>query len=500
MNPLIRRLFFWFLTTTFFVTTPIIILFLMGYRYSFERGVFVYTGSVSIEANPTQNLVIHIDGAPVSSQTNRINNSYHVEGVAPGKHILSLSAPGFSTWSKEITVRSGISTEFWNVLLAREQYGQVLTPFPEGSLAFFPSPGGDFLAVLSEKNGETLITLLETTSNLSRQIFSTTEFSASSSAVPDAFKRALRWSPRDDTTLLISLTNKKTLEEHTFIIKTDSLLATDFKDIIRVPLPHEVRWHPSADRLLFLSDKTLFEATPDAPLQETLLSENIENFDSLGNTIIALETNTGILHSFPIGNPKQKEQITTAPPENFSSTASPHTISVYDETRIILFHRETGTLYLYNKGETDERFEKLSSDAKGFQFSDDGKKLLYWTDWEIFAFFTREWEVQPVRNEGDRLDIGRFGTMITDVQWMKNYEHVLFSSGKDIRATELDDRGGRNTATILTLANIPLQFTSLGTQNKLLFLLPAQSDVSSSTPTLSTLTFPEPLGLFGFGR
>ena len=96
MSPIRRRVFFWLLTLTFLATTPAIVLFLMGYRYSVARGVFVYTGSISIQANPDQNLDIRVDGKPVSAESNQINGSYHIEGIVPGKHSVSVSAPGFT--------------------------------------------------------------------------------------------------------------------------------------------------------------------------------------------------------------------------------------------------------------------------------------------------------------------------------------------------------------------------------------------------------------------
>jgi hypothetical protein len=107
--------------------------------------------------------------------------------------------------------------------------------------------------------------------------------------------------------------------------------------------------------------------------------------------------------------------------------------------------------------------------------------------------------VQPVRNEGDRLDIERFSSAIDHVQWSKDYEHVIFSIEKNIKITELDDRGGRNTTSIIALPASPLQVTGLGSQDKLTFLLPAREGDTVTSPTLSTITFPEPIGLFGFG-
>lgn len=494
MSPVRRRVFFWLLTLTFFVTTPVIVLFLMGYRYRFDRGIFIYTGSVSIQANPTQNLDIQIDGKFVSADSNRLNNSYHIEGVLPGKHTVSVSTPGFSTWSKEITVRSGIATEFWNILLARTEYPQETLASLEGGQAFFPFPQKNLVALVSEKNTETTVILLDTTTGNQTQVFSTTNFFLNK----DTARSALRWSPKDATNFLLSLTSRETQGEHTFLVQTDTLAATDIKDIVRVPSPREVRWNSNANTLFFLSETKLFSLPLNTPLQETLLSDNVESFDTVGNTLIALEPKTGILYQFSTGDTANKRQLTTAPPEGFSQEYTPpFSLVAYDETRITILNRNTGDLFLFNKGATEEWFKRLSAGVKGVQFSDDGKKLLYWTDWEIFAFFTRKWDVQPVREENDRLDIGRFSSAIHDVQWTKDYEHVVFFSGNAVKAIELDDRGSRDTITILNLPTEPLQLSSIGSKNELLFLVP---HTESNTTRLSSITFPEPTGFFGFGQ
>ncbi len=495
MSPIRRRVFFWLLTLTFLATTPAIVLFLMGYRYSVARGVFVYTGSISIQANPDQNLDIRVDGKPVSAESNQINGSYHIEGIVPGKHSVSVSAPGFTTWSKEVPDKSGIATEFWNILLVRTNYPQTTIASFENGRAFFPLPQKNKIAVLSENDRETTVTLLNTSDNTREQVFGTAGFFLSKSAP----EHALRWSPRDTNSFLISLISRDTQEEHIFLVRTDTHSATDIKDIVKVPRPKEVKWNPNADTLLFLSDTTLFSLPLNTPLQEAALSENIEAYDIIGNTAITLELKTGILYQIPLGNPANKEQLTTAPPEGFPSAHdTAFSLIAYDKTRIALLNHESGDLFLFNRGETGEWFKRLSQDAKGLQFSDDGKKLLYWTDWEIFAFFTRKWDVQPVRQENDSLDIGRFSNMVHGVQWTKDYEHILFSSGNDIRTIELDDRGGRDITTLLTLPDAPEQISGIGSKNEVLFL--SSGTQLNRASTLSSITFPESIGFFGFGR
>lgn len=495
MSIAVRRFFFWCLVTVFLVTTPAIVLFLMGYRYSFERGVFVYTGSVTIQANPSQNLDIRIDNQPISSSTNRINRSFHIEGIKPGTHRLSISAPGFKEWSKEISVKSGISTEFWNVLLARAEYAQTAFEASRGTLAFFPAED-ERVALLSEQDGETTITILDRTNGERRQIFSTTQFSPKK----DGVEHHIRWSPRQDNFLIVSLFSKENSEEHTFIVGTDDAQTTDLKDILRVPHPRSALWSPYDDAVFFLSENNLYRTPLNTKFGETLISNDIAAYDFSDGKIFSVESESGRIQIFSENTPKQKIQKTFAIPKELIKNASGKlSLIVYDETRIAILDRDSGSLFLSHMEEENEQLIQLSSNAKGAQFSDDGKKLLHWSDWEIAVFFTREWNVQPTRKEGERLDIGRFSRMIDHVQWGKSYEHILFSSENELRIIELDDRGGRNASSLTSFINTPTQISSLGNRNEILFLVRAGTESETTAPPLlSSIIFPEPIGFFSF--
>lgn len=497
MHPSVRAVFFWILVISFFITSPIIILYLMGYRYSFDRGVFVYTGSITVSGNPANDLAISVDGKTVSAQTNQINRSFHIEGIKPGAHSLSVSAPGFTSWNKDIVVRSGISTEFWNVLLARKHYETKTIATPEGSRDFFPSPEGDRFLVISQQERELLLLIVFPDTGRVQQVFSSLEFAFDENALHGT----PRWSAQNGSKVIIPLLSRTTRKTHRFVIDTDTLSAVDLKDIAPIDSIRDVRWSQSNGTVLALSGTTLWEISLTSPFSASIISDTADAFDTLGSSVVVLENETGILSNISIRNPGSRRQITTAPAENFPRDRAPFfSVIPYDETRIVLIDPEEGQLFLFNKGEFGESIRRLSSSARGAQFSDDGKKLLYWTDWEMFALFTREWEVQPLRKEGEQIDIGRFSGKISFVQWTKDYEHVVFSIDKTIRFTELDERGSRNTFDIVSLPSLPYRVSSIGSKNEILFLSPGTDSSPHEPVSLSIITFPEPTGFFGFKR
>src|SRR6056297_1754788 len=116
MTRLQRRLFMFFFIFLFLLIAPTIIFFARGYRFDLEHGIFVYSGAVTIKSWP-QDVKIYLDGEKADKNLNYINGSYTINGVKPGDYLLECRKEGYTSWKKNISVHSGISTEFWNILL-----------------------------------------------------------------------------------------------------------------------------------------------------------------------------------------------------------------------------------------------------------------------------------------------------------------------------------------------------------------------------------------------
>lgn len=492
-----RRVFFWSLVAFFFFSAPFAVLYALGYRYHADRGIFVYTGSITIKSNPTDNVSIRLNGKDVSADISTLNRSFTVGGLKPGKYRIDVSAPGFTSWSKEAIVSSGVSTEFWNVLLPRESYTETRFPIPAGSLQAFPSPKADRIAFLASQNDETTVDILDRDTGTLTQVFSSVDFDVNRDS---SLIQSVSWSNRDEKLLLIHVLAKNSSIPTVFMVHSGTGEATDLRDVVEGGRIDDARWDPSKNAIVVLSGRILSEVMAAAPWENRHIADNIESFDFFDTNIAVLSFGTSILSFFPSSRPENRTQLTTMSPDGFSPTLSEnsprYSLVAYDRTRMAILNRSTGDCFLWNSGESSESFSQLSSEARGIQFSDDGKKTLYWTDWEIFSFFTRKWEVQPSRAEGDRIDVGRFSEPIRNVQWSKDYEHVLFSSANEVLMTELDGRGGRNLSTILRLPTVPEQVATINADNLLFSFYPTEDKKSF---LLSEIAFPEPVGLFGIG-
>ena len=186
-----------------------------------------------------------------------------------------------------------------------------------------------------------------------------------------------------------------------------------------------------------------------------------------------------------------KYQITDSFPEANSSLIDK--LIIYDESRIAFLNSDK-KLFIYNKGEHGDYFRKLGDDIEGMQFSNDGKKILYWTKNDISVYFSRDWNVQPIRSENEIQNITRYSDDLKNVQWLKDYEHIIFSAKEQIKIIELDSRDHRNTMDLprLNISNSSIIYNN--SLEKLFFIDKEQN----SENMLYSIVFPEKTSILGF--
>lgn len=482
-----RKIFFWVMTLFFLVTASVVIFYAFGYRFNLDQGIFVYTGAVTVKSVP-QKTDIYINGKQVSNKkTNYLNSSYHINGLRPREYLLEIKAPKYQTWSKKAVVHSGISTEFWNVLLVRENYSREKYA-ADGIEKFFISPKNKKIAYVSKNEGkiqELLVKITDVENNLSENIFSSLEYK-----FPINEKENMEWSPQAHK---IIIPVEKENSKYYFIVDMETKQAVNLKDVIQTDNPRKVRWDPSSkDCLFYLANKNLHRLNLRNLEENIIITEDTASYDLSSSGAYYLQASNGIVYKVDLENGKNKKQITTSPADNEGD--SNWQIIAYDEKRIVLIKNDKN-LYVYNKGDRDEYFSQLSENIAGVQFSNDGKKLLGWTDREIFVYFTRDWDVQPLRQENEIKNITRFVQEIKNVQWSQSYEHVIFSAGSLVKIIELDCRDHRNMMDIIKLGNDNFQAIENFSENKLYFT--DIIDNSDSLSTLYSIEFPDKNGFLG---
>ncbi|MDR3559746.1 MAG: PEGA domain-containing protein, partial [Candidatus Pacebacteria bacterium] len=379
-----RTVFFWILTLLCLVTIPLVVLNAAGYRFDTSRGAFVYSGTITFKSNP-QNISVTLDGKPTDSQQiNKINNSVNLSGLIPKNYNIAISAPGFQTWTKEADVSSGLATEFWNVVLARNNYPKTRLG-ADGTQKFFIAPKNDFLAYTTE-NSQNLgvgifnISAKKTTTNLSlpgwqfagddrheniewgpdeayisvpvKKTVSTDSTDNQNISGPSTVSTLK--TPKNTTTYDYSIANPKdgTYFDLKQFLNADTL-NSDSNDI------RAVRWDPKEKGcLFFLIGKTLYRANIQTQGDITKIADGVSAYDLSSSGVYYVQTPNNLVFEKNLDGSGNPNQITSTFPGFGNQDIA--RLTVYDNSRIA-FLTPDGDLYVYNQGDHATYFKQLDS-------------------------------------------------------------------------------------------------------------------------------------------
>lgn len=213
----------------------------------------------------------------------------------------------------------------------------------------------------------------------------------------------------------------------------------------------KVRWmFNKKDELIILTQNhNLYHFDYKNPEDKTLISENVSGFDFAGNEIYYTQLPNNIVWQVSQNDLENKTQITNSRflPENYKDKFI--SLTVYDEYRLFI-KTETGKGLLFNKNPEKNETQRLETSSKitDVQFSDDGKKLLLWNSHEVWYRMLRDWKIQPKRESGEKIILTRFSSPVKNVQWMENYENIIFTVDKTIKSSEADPRDHLNMVDI----------------------------------------------------
>lgn len=474
----------------------------LGYRYSFDRGIFIFSGSITLKSNP-ERILIDINGKPApTNKVNYLNRSYHIDGLKPGEYSIRVHQDGFQDWNKNITVQSGVSTEFWNVVLPRSEYPTIQYDQTALITRFFPAPKDTLLAIARnepDKPTSLKILITDTRNKTSREIYTSEEVLLTSDPLQN-----IEWSPREDILLVpIEVPKKESLtkiitpnetprEDHILLSINQDATPQFLSEILPEGWkPSITRWSPSErETLYFINNGSLWKISlSKTKTQPILVAENILGYDFYTDHIVVLRSENHILYQYTLDINSSPIQITTT--SLSENDNNPHRLIVYDDRKIALINSQKDLL-IHNTFNNNTYTKKIASSIEGAQFSDDGKKLLFWNKHEVFVYFTEEWETQPQRLEDTILQIARFFDPISNVQWSKDYEHILFSQKQEIKVLALDMRGGQEGFVLKTVTTKdPLVFMS-ARDDRIYY-----TDEQDKQPSLFSIDFPEPTGFFG---
>ncbi len=502
MTRLQRKLYTLSFVILFILTAPLLIMMASGYSFDWVGKVLVHNGGITIKSIPRE-VDIFLDGKKISDKKlNIINGNYLINGVRFGKHTVRCEKEGYTSWQKTVDVHSGVSTEFWNVILFPLNNKTLKIYSPTNVERFFLSPRNENELVLYRKNGDKLsISLLNTKSGQEKLLFETDSYIH---FLPQA-EENVEWSSNHKKILIPA--EKSTGEKDYLILDTENeeIKPIFFSEIIKktplltknlsaeekqkanlkksnsaedalsngeakkgkragqtfsgkeavvkdkkagkafspVDLIYYARWMFDNDHklLLLTSDHRLLFVDVDEPTETLLIDEGVNGFDLAGDHLYYLKLNSGEIWDVKPGKDYRQLIAKTKFPPAIGNEIFLR-MFVYDELRMT-FLTPTKELFVLNKlkpYDWELIFNKIADGVKGIQFSDDGKKMLYWTNNEIWVYMLRDWDNQPRRHRNEKIFITRFLSGVNNVQWLETFENVIFTKENLIKAAELDNR------------------------------------------------------------
>ena len=176
MSDRTRRFTIVILILLFIVSAGTILPYSQGWRLNFQTLKWQKVGGLYVRSHP-QTALIFLNHKPTRNRTGFLDRGTLVSGIAPGTYTLELTAPGFKSWQRQITVEPEQVAETKyavltptletaltvpNLPLAQNFWlidDQILVSTPTGTLANAngPLPGND-LITLSGSRAATVLT------------------------------------------------------------------------------------------------------------------------------------------------------------------------------------------------------------------------------------------------------------------------------------------------------------------------------------------------------
>ncbi len=500
--PLKRRLIYTASTLFFIFSSIVLTFFALGYRFNVQHGIFIYSGTITVKSTP-KDVSLYLDNKEITKKSyDIINNAYNINGVKPGSHTLEIKSPGYFSWKKQISVHSGIATEFWNIFLTEKNPEKKRLDIINPSF-YKIADGGKQIIYANQDAGplrifnysvdkESAVQIFEESSNSkTRMSLEAAEFSPGKNSLLLKIRKAegCCWylalldkiekeGPNNQNFIFLnpqlglaasSLESKEARSqfsiEEEYLSEVDANLENG-ENFFSVS---DFKWLDD-DNFYFLSQGNLY-LTTFSKKEVRLILEKIRGYEVSQGSLFFVQAPANLVFKNDYFGSGPKQITENMIDQDFSGDNPFYKLFVYDDKRLALLNQDQ-ELFLYNDSDEESRlFKKIGENIKGAQFSDDGKKLLYFNENEIKIYYLREWDVQPKNDVGANIKIyENKEAKIQDAMWHHNYQHVLFSIGQTIQLIEIDSRDQINNLPVLE-ADIPNSFFSYDTGNRKFYFL-----------------------------
>jgi len=418
-----RTILFLSFLTLFLLLAPAIVLYSQGYRFDLENKKLSQTGGLFLKVLPKQ-AEVYLDDK-LSKKTDFFFGSVLIENLLPQKYKIRVRKEGFYAWEKNLEIKEKQVAEAKNIILFPEN-PKFSVLFSEVEKFWF-SPDQKKLVLLENdvQSNPWALKLYETEKKIKTHLIYETDISSQGADLifvefsPDAKKISLEAGVREQLRY--------------YEIDLDRTPAT----ITR-------------------------KEDPLLPL------ENIIAHLKEGNEIYYLDA-FGYLYKSDLSL-EMKEKINEIP-----FPLIPETEYKVIKLNDLLFLQKEKSVYKLDS--SSKSFEAFSEGINDLKLSPDSRKLLYFSDYEIWLLSLED--ELPLHKAGDKTMLLRLSEKIKDCSWL-NSNYLVFTTEDKVKISETDDRDRTNIVDIKQTKNPDIFWNKI---EKKLYLL-EEKKLSVSDPLL----------------
>lgn len=404
MKQRTRKILFFILLLVFIVLAPILVLYVQGYRFDLANRKLTQTGGLFLKTIPKQ-AQIYLDGES-SKRTDFFFGSALIENLLPKKYKISVQKEGFHPWEKDLEVKEREVTEARNIILFPENpYYRSLAG---GIQEFWFSPNQRKVVLKEKEEDSWALKLYDLDRDLKSHLII-----------------------EDDISLLAdSGQAKKGID----LFKLE--FSEDERDILlEVTTAEQLKYF-----VIDIGKSPPFLEETENPLE---VPENIIAYQEFKKKIYYLDSLGHIYETDKSFSTKQKVTLKPFPLRQETE----YKLYIFPEW---IFLQEENTLYLLNQD--TKSFEKFLEQISSLKISPSQRKLVYFSENEIWVLFLKEQKGQLKRTKGERVFLLRLSKEIKDVFWI-NSEYLIFNTEDDIKIIETDNRDRINTVHLAEFEN-----------------------------------------------
>jgi len=373
----------------FLSVAPLIIFYSQGYRFDLESKRITQTGGLFLRVIPKSveiYLNYHSPAAPeLMKKSDFFFGTALIENLLPKKYKIKVIKEGYYPWEKSLEIREKEVTEAKNIVLIPEN--------PDFSI--LTGEAKDFWFSPDEKK----IILFE--------------------------ENEKGWSLK-----LYDLERK--VKSHLINEEDISGEAVDLLDLKFLPDSKKIKLKVGTGEQLKYFTLEIDKIPP-------VLTESEEPSPPFENALTYQTIDQDVYYLNELGHLLKNDERLTEKPFPVKKETD-YELNIWqggDAAPEYVFLREGQILYQFNP--ESKSFEKFFEPIKNLKISPDYKKIVYFSDYEIWVLFLKEIADQPPRQDGEQLFLIRLSEKIDDVFWF-NSNYLVFNTKDKIKIAEIDDR------------------------------------------------------------